>query len=403
MNGKKLQQYFDNPSSMDDAAVVALKQAAEDFPYSGALQALYMKALQGKESYMLPAQVKRSAVAVWDRAVLKSWYDQKIATIETQSIVFDIDSLKAPTVVPEKAEKAVSIPAPEPTKEKEEIKISSHVEAKTQSSTIPQKPLTEEKDPEDISHLPEAVQKVILRSRALRDKKQETPVTSLEQSKTKTEVNVDSVPVVVADDLPKKQQVDPVVDKQEVETPISESVIDKVPKETAAHSEIEPVESSAETPEIVATEDEIEERVLPFSEKASFMDWLNEGAPEVTVTPIKVDSTLKVVRSEAEPVFSEEAEEPKVAPKEEESPNEIRKIIQELPRFEPPKGEVGINVFTMEADAQGKFVTETLAEIYLGQGLFDKAIRAYEVLSLKYPEKSGFFADQIRAIKKQQK
>jgi hypothetical protein len=31
--------------------------------------------------------------------------------------------------------------------------------------------------------------------------------------------------------------------------------------------------------------------------------------------------------------------------------------------------------------------------------LFSEAIKAYEILSLKYPEKSGFFADQIKRTK----
>ena len=60
-----------------------------------------------------------------------------------------------------------------------------------------------------------------------------------------------------------------------------------------------------------------------------------------------------------------------------------------------------INVFNLEADEEGRFVTETLAEIYFNQRVFDKAIKAYEILSLKYPEKSSFFADRIRAIKKE--
>jgi hypothetical protein len=43
-------------------------------------------------------------------------------------------------------------------------------------------------------------------------------------------------------------------------------------------------------------------------------------------------------------------------------------------------------------------MTETLAEIYFKQGKFKKAKKAFEILALKYPEKSGFFADQIRKI-----
>ena len=43
-------------------------------------------------------------------------------------------------------------------------------------------------------------------------------------------------------------------------------------------------------------------------------------------------------------------------------------------------------------------MTETLARVYLEQKNYKKAAQAYRILSLKYPEKSGFFADQIRAI-----
>jgi len=43
-------------------------------------------------------------------------------------------------------------------------------------------------------------------------------------------------------------------------------------------------------------------------------------------------------------------------------------------------------------------MTETLARVYVEQKNYKKAKQAYRILSLKYPEKSGFFADQIRAV-----
>ena len=48
-------------------------------------------------------------------------------------------------------------------------------------------------------------------------------------------------------------------------------------------------------------------------------------------------------------------------------------------------------------------MTETLAKIYLEQKNYSKSIQSYKILSLKYPEKSSFFADRIKAIKKLQK
>ena len=44
-------------------------------------------------------------------------------------------------------------------------------------------------------------------------------------------------------------------------------------------------------------------------------------------------------------------------------------------------------------------MTETLAKLYIEQKHFEQAIRAYEILSLKYPKKSSFFVREIEKIK----
>jgi len=46
------------------------------------------------------------------------------------------------------------------------------------------------------------------------------------------------------------------------------------------------------------------------------------------------------------------------------------------------------------------FVSETLARIYLKQGNLPKALRAYEILLVKYPEKIHIFAPLLEKIKK---
>ena len=51
-------------------------------------------------------------------------------------------------------------------------------------------------------------------------------------------------------------------------------------------------------------------------------------------------------------------------------------------------------------DNHNDLVTEALAKLYLSQKNYKKAIQSYKILSLKFPEKSSYFADQIKKIKK---
>ena len=51
---------------------------------------------------------------------------------------------------------------------------------------------------------------------------------------------------------------------------------------------------------------------------------------------------------------------------------------------------------------KSELMTETLAKIYVKQKKIKKAIYAYKILSLKYPEKSSFFANQIKKLQKKQ-
>lgn len=126
------------------------------------------------------------------------------------------------------------------------------------------------------------------------------------------------------------------------------------------------------------------------SEKHSLMEWLQilrerQGA--------KLEGT------------SEDAEEKDKLPLEKKI-ELLDSFVEKLPELKrknisaptPEKPSISLGKFGGGDD--DALVTETLAKVYIGQKHYSKAIKAYEILKLKYPEKSGFFADQILEIKK---
>ncbi|MDE6459832.1 MAG: tetratricopeptide repeat protein, partial [Paramuribaculum sp.] len=50
--------------------------------------------------------------------------------------------------------------------------------------------------------------------------------------------------------------------------------------------------------------------------------------------------------------------------------------------------------------SEDSLLSESLAKIYISRGKYDKAYEIIRSLSLKYPKKSIYFADQLRFLQK---
>lgn len=76
----------------------------------------------------------------------------------------------------------------------------------------------------------------------------------------------------------------------------------------------------------------------------------------------------------------------------------IDEFISKNPKIEPIKDKISSEVQKTQDIDNEEVMTETLARVYVLQRKYADAIRAYEILSLKFPEKSSFFATQIKQI-----
>ncbi len=82
----------------------------------------------------------------------------------------------------------------------------------------------------------------------------------------------------------------------------------------------------------------------------------------------------------------------------------IDRFIDEEPRITPVRATIynPVNMARKSTIQPDDVVTETLAMIYAQQGNYEKAISFYEKLSLKFPEKSVYFASLIQELKNKQ-
>jgi hypothetical protein len=174
---------------------------------------------------------------------------------------------------------------------------------------------------------------------------------------------------------------------------LEEKIQEKETVETHLENENSLVEPILDVP---SSMEEFEEQEAIDSSPKSFISWLksqdSDPATKGEIKEIPDSSTLKDAELKVE--IDKELAKKKI----------LEKFILDEPRISKPKKEF----FSPTKKAKESLtenddlITETLAKIYVLQKNYNKAIDAYERLSLIYPEKNTFFANQIQRIKDKQ-
>lgn len=202
-----------------------------------------------------------------------------------------------------------------------------------------------------------------------------------------------------------EKKVEPVVITEEVK-PLDEPVV--VKEEVKPIAKIEKVDEEKVEQEIekALVNSFVEKELLKIKqekpvEPGNFGDWLqflkkNNGQPYSDIVQQVKNKAKNIEKLQEEDILKSKQKQKALIDKIIESnPGPIRQ--KEEQKFF--KSDIKAKESLLENE---HLITETLAQIYALQGNINKAIRAYEILSLKYPQKSVYFASLIQKLKDKQ-
>ncbi|MFV0189993.1 MULTISPECIES: tetratricopeptide repeat protein [unclassified Empedobacter] len=187
----------------------------------------------------------------------------------------------------------------------------------------------------------------------------------------------------------------------------SENDIENAVQQTSG---IEIIESEPQQVIEIIEDNQEEEIVEGLSENAEVIE---ESEPEMVEEKVEIiennsdDSTfsfsdwLKKVPSQSK--TQQEIEEEQETAEREIKYKLIDDFLEKNPKIVPMKKTdiTPVNTpsnFVQNTEEYSDLMTETLAQIYIEQKKYDKAIKAYKILILKYPEKNSLFANRIKEI-----
>jgi len=395
VNQEKLIHIAQFPHEINAADARELEELTRKFPYFSLPYTLLGHYYALHKDYRMEENLHQAALRTFNRSWLHAYIHQTpAAQVETESVpseqVFEVAAVEAEeTAALEHASQEVEIAAPS-----EEVLVPEvEAEAEVEETILP-------------------AQKIATEETAIA-----VEAEALEEHSPATDALEDALDLLM-----------PEFTSRIIEPATSEDM------ELEVFEEIQEFE--------ISREPKTESAVL-FEEKASADNWsdlpdlmlvpVQEKAAEEEVAPTKVAATAPILYTASgyniedyfpadakdtaaptdffswlsKPTFHEEAVQEQVAVLPEENADTKMDIIDRFIKAKPSIRKPAATFFNpMESAKRSEtlpdgLVTETLAGVYLKQDNFAGAIRIYEKLMLKFPEKITYFAGLIDNIKKE--
>lgn len=362
-----------HPYEVEKSDIPLLKKEVEKYPYFYTLRALLLYGLKKENHPSFEDYLNRTSIQSSNRVDLYHYINSEPIKkeVETSSVT-------------------------------EKVKTDELIENKIASEPILNEPferidhIIEEKEAEEIEVIPEANSDEINE-----DFVDEMIENDTEESELRTDHVVD---IITDEELDEVAEItNKVVESStSTENETSENDIENAVQQTSGIEITEP-----EPQQIIETiENNQDEKIIEgLSENAELIDESEEKVEleenNDAESTFSFTDWLKKVPSQSK--SQKEIEEEQEIAEREIKYKLIDDFLEKNPKIVPMKKTdiTPVNTpsnFVQNTEEYSDLMTETLAQIYIEQKKYDKAIKAYKILILKYPEKNSLFANRIKEI-----
>lgn len=371
-----------HPYEVEKSDIPLLKKEVEKYPYFYTLRALLLYGLKKENHPSFEDYLNKTSIQSSNRVDLYHYINSEPIKKETETIPLIIEDEKVEELVENKINSEVS-------SDESTAKI---VEQNNDTTEVTDENIEENRE--------QFVNNTEIISKDNSDDVNEDIVDEMIENDTEeSELRTDHVVDIISED-----ELNEVAEITNEVVKISTSKEDKTSINDIANavqqtSEIELIENNsvkneveilAETIEVIEeSKPEVNDQKVQIGENNnsestfSFTDWLKK-VPSQSKTQKEIEEEQEIAEREIKYKLIDDFLEknPKIVP---------MKKTDITPANTPSN-------FVQNTEEYSDLMTETLAQIYIEQKKYDKAIKAYKILILKYPEKNSLFANRIKEI-----